>query len=120
MRHKLEKNGTTFSFYFTGKEGLDMSDPTRTEMTDPSNELTEVNKFPGSFTDEMRQTFEEYFTELHKLGKTLVRSVFQIYGADTTMVGTPTLSTQTKTAQGLMGSKVQHLVGHLISPIRFL
>lgn len=84
------ENSNVYRGYFPatvfGKEGLDMSDVTRTTRPDPDCHLTELNKFPSDFTDEQKQVFGEYFTALHRLGVMLTKAIFQIFGSDQSMV----------------------------------
>lgn len=89
-RHLNPSNTNTYRGYIPssvfGKECLDIGEPFRKFREDPSCFSTEMNKFPVDMTAGQIDIIDEYFTALHGLATTLVKSVFKIFGANLSQV----------------------------------
>ena len=90
-KHLNPNNSNTYRGYIPssvfGKECWDIADPSRKVREDSTDFTTELNKFPEEMTNEQIISIEDYFTALHGLTTKLIKGIYEIFGADPTMVG---------------------------------
>ena len=90
-KHLNPSNSNTYRGYIPssvfGKECWDIADPIRKVREDSTDFTTELNKFPEEMTNEQIISIEDYFTALHGLTTKLIKGIYEIFGADPTMVG---------------------------------